>query len=234
MRIRWIYLPALAGLTAIAACTSSGTTNDVSPSGPAGGEGPSGPPPGCTTGTWQSASTMATATRNNFTGTVSGGEGVRLSIEPSGASTADFSSMRPIDFAVAVGSDTVKGQYHYAGTSSATMGFARRSSASPGTTSTPHAARSPGVHAASGTWQPIGNSNEDNLRVTLQLTQPVNRTPLNNVSVGSVTGPQNGQVGNVVDLRPVLRKGAYTCHDDTLTIRPEVKPVAVAWMFRRV
>lgn len=85
---------------------------------------------------------------------------------------------------------------------------------------------------ASGVWEPTGPVDWSGTRITLKLTEPQARTVLNNAPVSGASGNPDGQVGNAVDLRPVLRAARYTCADGTLGMRPFAQTSA-AWVFRR-
>jgi hypothetical protein len=167
---------------------------------------------------------MASGSSSGVTGTVSGGQGVMLTIGADGGTRADFSPMQPVDLTATVGGGSVKGQYSYAGTVSGTLQFSGAASQSGGPT--------PGAPEQTGTWQPAGDVSWDDLRLTLKVTEPISQTLLDNARVRGVSSNQVSQAGDLVDLLPILRQGTYSC-GGTLTIRPDASAAAVTWVFQR-
>src|SRR5262249_22856006 len=127
-----------------------------------------------------------------------------------------------------------------ASSSTATPLASGSASGSPAGASTPTGtpAGSPTGSAAgsgkSGAWHPTGTVNVAALRITVKVTQPVAATILDNAKVSDVTGNQTTQVGNSVDLQPLLREGTYRCGTDnnTLTITTSSAPTVV-WSLTR-
>jgi hypothetical protein len=54
----------------------------------------------------------------------------------------------------------------------------------------------------------------------VDLTEPVQARPFDNVRIGEVVGGGVDQTGNVVDVNPLFGRGRYECRGDTLTITP--------------
>lgn len=250
MRSGWVGLATVGVAFAVAACGNSGPSGTATASPSATPGGTAGPVPACVTGSWRStsASTTAGTAGNGVTGTISGGQGVTLTIGGNGAAKVDFASMQPITFAVTAPAGSVKGEYSYRGTANGTLRFPGGSgTAVPGATSSATGSAGPattesagagatastGTPEATGTWQPAGDVKWEDLRLTLKLTEPINQTLLNDARIGSVTGNQTSQAGNAVDLQPVLRQGTYTCGGGTLTVRPQTGPASVTWVFQR-
>jgi hypothetical protein len=261
MRTRWTALAGLGLLCALAGC-NSGNPNGSGPgstSAPpsATGSGAAGAAPACVAGTWRSTSTEASASGSGVAGTVSGGQGVMLTIGADGATNIDFSSMRPIDLVATAAPGSVKGQYNYAGTVSGTLRFSAAgqsgaatsgpspSAAPPGTTSAASATPIPDTGSATagstppaapeqtGGWQPAGDVSWNDLRLTLKVTEPISQTLLDNARISGVSSNQVSQAGDLVDLLPILRQGTYSCGGSTLTIRPDGSAAAVTWVFQR-
>ena len=64
---------------------------------------------------------------------------------------------------------------------------------------------------------------------------PVAATLADNVKVSDITGAQTSQVGNAVDLQPLLRPGQYTCGGEQLTVTLSGGTAPpVTWTFARV
>ncbi len=217
---------------ALMGCSSSGTqgtpTASTSPS-PATAAGAAGAVPACVIGTWTSTSaTSAGASGGGVSGSLSGGQGVRLTIGKDGATKVDFTSMQPMTFAVNTNVGNAKGEYSYSGTASGTLQFPAG-----GTQASAQSTDGGSAPGGTGTWQPTGDVRWDGLRLTLRLTQPINQTLLDNAQIGNVTSAQTNQAGNATDLQPVLRTGVYTCQGGTLTVRPQASAAAASWTFER-
>ncbi len=204
-------------LAAATACTQGQGTG-----GPSASPTPSTTPtPTCPVGSWRSTAVSTTSTVAGITVTLEGGSGVTLTIGSDGAVRADFGAMQPAVFTTEVGTTQVRGEIVYGGTVSGSVtppGSTSSSSASPTATSTPSGTptASPLTSGSagsgpSGVWQPTGTANVGDLRVTVKLTQPVAATVIDNVKVSDVTGSQTAQVGNAIDLQPLLRSGTYQC-----------------------
>jgi hypothetical protein len=121
----WVGLVALGAALAVTACGDNSTKGTATASPSATTRGAAGPVPACVAGTWRSTSATATtdAIGNGMTGTISGGQGLTLTIGADGAAKADFTPMQPLTLAVTGPSGNVKGQYSYSGTVTGTMRF---------------------------------------------------------------------------------------------------------------
>ncbi|HWG98935.1 MAG TPA: hypothetical protein VNV66_06340 [Pilimelia sp.] len=73
----------------------------------------------------------------------------------------------------------------------------------------------------SGTWQPVGDINWDETRLTLDLTEPVQARPFDNVPIGQYVGSGAERSGNAVDIDPFFDNGRYTCQGDRLLLTPD-------------
>lgn len=193
-----------------AAAGMAGCGNGTTPA-PAGS---SAPPPAATTGapsqvancvvgSWQTTAVQQSAAAQGGSATVSGGAGVRLNVAADGAATLDFTSMQPVNFEAMVLGQNVKGSFTYAGEASTKV-------------------RTDSPSATSGTWQPAGSVDWSKVKVSADLTQPVQGKPLDNLPLRDYLGDKSSQTGGVVDIDPLLGKGTYTCEGSTsLTLTPE-------------
>jgi hypothetical protein len=251
MRPALRYIPPVLGVLALglAACTTTGGTGTPTPT----------PSPtvaaACPYGDWRSTQVAASGSAVGITLTLQGGSGVTLTLAQDGAANADFTAMQPITFTAQVANTEAKGEFRYLGpisgmmnvtgssagtatpggasaTTSPSAGPGSAPSASPGS-ATPTAGPTGGT-GASGPWQPVGEINFADLRATIKVTAPVNATIADNVKLSEITGNQTTQVGNAVDLQPLLRAGQYTCSGDQLTVALSGGTApTVTWTFAR-
>jgi hypothetical protein len=259
MRTAWAGLVALAAALTLTSCRNNSLDGTATASPSPTAAGTAGAVPVCVTGTWRSTSATVVdgATGDGMTGTLAGGRGVVLTIGGNGAAKVDFTSMQPMSFAVSTDAGDVKGLYSYSGTATGTLQFptgtspeptagalpsvapSLASSASPAAVApaSPAAVASAGTGAGApgetGTWRPAGDVTWDGLRLTVKLTEPFNQTIVDNARIRAVSNNQTDEASNAVDLQPVLREGAYACHDGTLTVRSQAGPATVTWAFRR-
>jgi hypothetical protein len=182
---------------AIGAAGCSGTSTPTpSPSTPPATSAAAGSVASCMVGTWQS-----TAVQGGFG--VTGGAGVRMTITAAGDTTTDFTSMQPIMFAVKIAERDVKGRFTYGGQVNGKM-------------------RTASPTATSGTWEPAGPIDWSQVKVTLELTDPVQSKPLDNLPIKDYLGEKSSQTGGVVDIDPMLGSGSYTCEGTaTLILTPK-------------
>jgi hypothetical protein len=239
---RYIPLAALAiGLAGLAGCAGTpGTTTPTPTPSPT-------VTPECPVGDWRSTQIAASGGAVGVTMTLQGGGGVTMAVAADGAARADFTSMQPITFTAQVAGVEAKGELTYTGPVTGTVNVAGAgASASPGTSPSPTgdasaspttATPSPGATGGTGTgqrWEPVGQVNVADLRVTVKVTSPVAATVADNVSVSEITNAQTTQVGNAIDVQPLLRPGTYTCAGDQLTITySDAGAPPVTWTFAR-
>jgi hypothetical protein len=243
------YIPAMLGALALAltACTTGGGT----------GTGTSTPTPSptvavaCPYGDWSSTQVAATGSAVGVTLSLQGGNGVTMTVAQDGATNADFTAMQPITFTAQVANTEARGEFRYLGPISGMMNVAgtggtgtgsATASASPSPGSVPPAspgsatptAGPTGGTGTSGPWQPVGQINFADLRATIKVTAPVSATIADNVKLSELTGNQTTQVGNAIDLQPLLRAGQYTCSGDQLTVVLSAGTApTVTWTFAR-
>jgi hypothetical protein len=247
--------PALAAVAiaalglAVGGC--DGDTNTTTPSTP-GGTGTAAAPPGdvaeCVVGDWRSTGANAQARGGGATATLTGGAGVAMKITEAGAVTIDFSNMQPADFTVQVAGAQVRGKFTYAGEATGTVRTGEATSPTATDTGTPTtmptaatpsgaapttgATAGPTGEVTSGTWEPVPPIDWGDVRVTVDLTEPVQARPFDNVRIGEVLGGGVDQTGNIVDVNPLFGRGAYECSGDQLVITPD-EDAGLGWNLAR-
>jgi hypothetical protein len=234
---------------ALTACTTGGGTGTSTPT-----PSPTVATAVCPYGDWRSTQVTASGSAVGVTLALQGGSGVTMTVAQDGATNADFTAMQPITFTAQVVNTEARGEFRYlgpisgmmnvagtGGASTATPGGATASpSASPGSTPSPSpgtatpTAGPTGGTGTTGPWQPVGQINFADLRATIKVTAPVSATIADNVKLSEITGNQTTQVGNAVDLQPLLRAGQYTCSGDQLTVvLSSGNTPTVTWTFAR-
>jgi hypothetical protein len=238
---RRVLIPALflAGAAGLAGCTNPPGTVSPTPTTT------TTPALTCPAGSWRSTGVAATTSVGTVPVTLTGGADVKATIGADGAVTADFTGMKPVVYTATVAGSEVAGEFTYTGSVSATVavtgatatsstGTATSTGTSPATSSTTSSGS--GSATAGSPWRPTGQVNWGGVKLTAKLTKPVVLTPIDNVKLTDVTGAQTTQIGNVVDLQPLLRAGEYRCTgNDALVITPSASGgPTVAWTFARV
>ena len=224
-RLKAALATALFGL-AVAGCTETSTgtgpTPDVTVSGSGSGSAsvpvdatPGGPLASCVTGDWRSTGVSGTAEAGTASARLDGGGGVAFKVGPAGETTVDFTGMQPVSFTVAVGGTDVVGSFTYAGTVTGSI------------------QTSGGAAATAGVWEPVGNVDWGQTRVTVDLTKPVRVRPLDNARIGDYAGDSANQSGNVVDVDPLLGTGRYECRGDSLVLSPDPDGGVLTWTLER-
>jgi hypothetical protein len=245
MKPAFRYIPPVLVALALAltACTSGGGTATPTPT----------PSPtvaaACPYGDWNSTQVAATGSAVGVTLSLQGGSGVTMTVAQDGATNADFTAMQPITFTAQVANTEAKGEFRYSGPITGMLDFTGSgtgATASPGATATATASPSASPDAATptpgptggtgttGAWQPAGQVNFADLRATIKVTAPVSATIADNVKLSELTGNQTTQVGNAIDLQPLLRAGQYTCSGEQLTVvLSGGNTPTVTWTFAR-
>ena len=209
---------------AVAGCTETSTGagptpgTTASPSGSPSAsvdETPGGPLASCVAGDWRSTGVSGTAEAGTASARLDGGGGVAFKVGPTGETTVDFTGMQPVAFTVAVGGTDVVGSFTYAGTVTGTI------------------QTSGGAAATSGVWEPVGNVDWGQTRVTVDLTKPVRVRPLDNAGIGDYVGDGANRTGNVVDVDPLLGTGRYECRGDSLVLSPDPDGGVLTWTLER-
>jgi hypothetical protein len=211
---------------AVAGCTETSTGTGATPgvTVSASGSGsasvpvdatPGGPLASCVAGDWRSTGVSGTAEAGTASARLDGGGGVAFKVGAAGETTVDFSGMQPVNFTVAVGGTDVVGSFTYAGTVTGTI------------------QTSGGATATSGVWEPVGNVDWGQTRVTVDLTKPVRVRPLDKAAIGDYIGDSANQSGNVVDVDPLLGTGRYECRGDSLVLSPDPDGGVLTWTLER-
>jgi hypothetical protein len=210
---------ALAGCTETS--TGSGPSSSATPGATAtstaspGGSASAGPVATCVAGQWRSTGATGAAAAGGASARIAGGGGVMFTVGANGETTVAFDGMRPATFTVTVAGTDVVGSFTYAGTVAGTIRTGG------------------GVQATSGTWEPIGDVDWGQTRVTVDLTEPVKVRPLDNARIGDYVGDGADQTGNVVDVDPLLGAGRYECRGDTLVLSPDTDGGGITWTLER-
>jgi hypothetical protein len=210
----------------VAGCTETspgtGPTPDVTVSASGSGSAsapvdatPGGPLASCVTGDWRSTGVSGTAEAGTASARLDGGGGVAFKVGPAGETTVDFAGMQPVTFTVAVGGTDVVGSFTYAGTVTGSI------------------QTSGGAAATSGVWEPVGDVDWGQTRVTVDLTKPVRVRPLDDARIGDYAGDSANQSGNVVDVDPLLGTGRYECRGDSLVLSPDPDGGVLTWTLER-
>jgi hypothetical protein len=208
---------AAAGLgLALAGCAdgnapSSGPTSPTS--APASGGGAVA---ACVVGDWRTTALSADAGNSSVNADLTGGSGIAVRIGGTGATTVDFTGMQPVTFTAKVAGADVRGRFTYAGTAT-------------GQINTGPAASATGSAGATGSWQPVGDLNWNETRLTVDLTEPVQARPFDNTPIGRYVGDGTG---NAVDIDPFFDRGSYRCDGDTLTLTPD-QDGDIPWILKR-
>jgi hypothetical protein len=167
----------------------------------------------CVVGDWRSTGVEGEVGGDPATVSVSGGGGVALTLGPDGATTVDFAGMDPVSFDGQVAGADVAGELVYDGQASGTV--------------------QTDTGATSGSWEPVDSTDWSDVRVTLDLTEPVAGRPIDDVSVSDVVEQTDEVTGKVVDVEPMLGEGTFECQDDTLVLSPAEGDTGMTWTLTR-
>jgi hypothetical protein len=130
--------------------------------------------------------------------TESGGSGVRMHIDPAGATTVVFDGMAPVRFTASTSGTATAGQFTYAGTITGTL-------------------RLPPATSASGNWEEVGSATAGGITADIQLVSPFSYH-LGPLNVGQLANSMAGAGGAVGS--PQLTSGSWRCAGDTLVSTP--------------
>jgi hypothetical protein len=157
----------------------------------------------CVVGNWQSTEASLVAGGPLGSGSASGGSGVKVKVAATGVTEVDFTGMQPIMFSGTAVGTTVKGQFMHVGKATGQI-------------------RTGDATSFDGMWEPVGNANWGDVKVTLDLTEPLKVKPFDNVPIANaVDNATNTQTGGIVDVDPLLGKAKYECGTNTLILTPE-------------
>jgi hypothetical protein len=259
MRVPTVAVLTLAGLgLAVGGCAgtepgasgpTTGTTTSAAPEPTA-----SGTASGCMVGTWRTTQVSGRAASAAASGSISGGSGATVTINPNGQVRADFNGMQPLSFTAEVGGNAVAGTATYSGQGTATIKATTGSStpdttapATPGTpgtppvpTASPSAAATGSAAPASaaaveeGTWEPVGKIDWSALRLTLELSKPVEAKLLDNAPIGDYINDAANQSGQAIETDPILGAGAYSCQGSTLILKGDTSGDGLTWTLTKI
>ncbi len=195
---RGFVVTALAGLgLALAACNTEGDNGLADDEGTPPAEA-TGQVADCVIGDWVSAGVDGQIGGVAGEGTISGGAGVFVTVNPDGSARLDFSGMEPLTFDGQLAEVDVRGEFTYAGTANGTVRT--------------------DVDTTSGGWSVDEPADWSDVRVTLETTEPVQGRPLDDTSIGEVVEQADEVTGGVVDVDPILSDGTFDCRNDTLVL----------------
>ncbi|MEV4626152.1 hypothetical protein AB0J90_07665 [Micromonospora sp. NPDC049523] len=202
------------GAVGLATPSPSGATSTAAPSGSAtAAAATGGPVASCVTGDWRTASAAGQTGGALASASISGGDGVLVKIGPTGSTTVDFGSMKPVTFKAQLGDARIAGTFSYAGKASGTVSTGTGG----GTT---------------GDWAPVPPLQWGDTRVTVALTEPTPATLFENVKISEYVGDGASRSGDVVDIQPLLGEGRYQCGGNTLTLTPK-DASGLTWVLNR-
>jgi hypothetical protein len=254
MRVPTVAVLTLAGLgLAVGGCAgtepgasgpTTGTTTSAAPEPTV-----SGTAPACMVGTWRTTQVSGQASSAAASGSVSGGSGATVTIGPNGQVRADFNGTQPLSFTADVAGNAIAGSATYTGQGTATInaratGGATTTTApatpatapvpttSPTATATGSAAPAPA--AEEGTWEPIGKIDWSALRLTVELTKPVEARLLDNAPIGDYIDDAAKQSGQAIDTDPILGAGAYSCQGSTLILMGDTDNEGLTWTLTKI
>ncbi|MFC0532470.1 hypothetical protein [Phytohabitans kaempferiae] len=258
MRVPTVAVLTLAGLgLAVSGCAETGSGTAGPSTAATGSAAPeptvSGQAPGCMVGTWRTSQVSGRADSAVASGSISGGSGATVTIGEAGQVRADFSGMRPLAFTAEVGGNPVEGSATYAGQGTATIRAsgtgadattppATSAPAMPGTAPVPTASPSatgaatsaPATSGEEGTWEPVGAIDWSALRLTLELTKPVQARLLDNAPIGDYINDAATQSGQVIETDPILGAGAYSCQGSTLVLKGSTDDDGLVWTLTKI
>jgi hypothetical protein len=166
----------------------------------------------CVVGDWRATGVEGRFDGMASEGTVEGGAGVSLAIDPEGVATVDFAGMEPVRFDGVVAEVDVSGEVTYHGQASGAV------RTDPDTTS--------------GAWGPADTIDWSGVRVTADVAEPVEGRPLDETPIGDVIQEADEVTGDVIDVDPILGEGRFDCQDEVLVLRTETD-AALTWNFTR-
>jgi hypothetical protein len=256
MRVPTVAVLTLAGLgLAVGGCAgtepgasgpTTGTTTSAAPEPTV-----SGTASGCMVGTWRTTQVSGRAASAAASGSISGGSGATVTIGQNGQVRADFNGMQPLSFTVDVAGNPVVGTATYGGQGTATINASATGGTAPATPITPAtpatvpaptaspsatatATAAPAATAEEGTWEPVGKIDWSALRLTLELSKPVEARLLENAPIGDYVNDAANQSGQAIETDPILGAGAYSCQGSTLTLKGDTANDGLTWTLTKI
>lgn len=253
MRVPTVAVLTLAGLgLAVAGCADNGPDAAGPATGTTASATPaptvSGKAPGCMVGTWRTTQVSGNASGGGASGSITGGSGATVTIGEAGQVRADFNGMQPLSFTAEVAGNEVAGSATYSGQGTATINASSTSTsaattapATPATAPVPTASPSataattgPAPAAEEGTWEPVGNIDWSALRVTVELTKPVEARLLDNAPIGDYINDAAERSGQAIETDPILGAGAYSCQGSTLILKGDTDNDGLTWTLTKI
>jgi hypothetical protein len=215
----------LAGLLVMVVSGSAGCEGGSPPASPAVPDvaSPAPSPPGssvqpealCVAGKWQVTGVRSAGGFGTAAGRVDGGAGATMTVGADGVTSVDFTESEPVTFSAEAAGAQLQGRIEYTGTVTAAVEFR------------------PAAGDGPGTWRPVSTPDDNELRATVRLTEPVSLTLLDDARIGDMVRRELPRAGDALDIRPILRGGTYRCAGDDLQVRTEQNGPTVTWLFKR-
>jgi hypothetical protein len=157
-----------------------------------------GPVAKCVVGEWTSAQVGLQAGGPAASASLSGGSGIIVRVDPSGKTEVDFTVMDPARFSASAGEAALTGQFRYSGHA---VGRIRTGDAT----------------SRTGPWEPVGTADFSDVRITVDLSDPVMVRAFENVPITPLIAGDH-QAGGAVEADPMLSRAQYQCGSNTLTL----------------
>lgn len=152
----------------------------------------------CVVGQWTSAQVGLQTSGPAGNASLSGGAGIIVRVDPSGKTEVDFTTMDPAKFSVSTGEAALSGQFRYSGHASGRI-------------------RTGDATSTTGTWEPVGQADFSDVRITVDLSEPVKVRAFDNVRISPlIAGDQ--QSGGAIEADPMLGQAQYRCGANTLSL----------------
>ncbi|QSB16053.1 hypothetical protein JQS43_07015 [Natronosporangium hydrolyticum] len=199
---------------ALAACGDDeepAATDPTPTASPTAGTPVAGAVADCVIGDWGSTEVTGDIGDDIAQVTLAGGADVGLSVADDGAADLDFADMAPVTVTGDLAGADLAGEITYSGTATGNI-------ETTGTTS--------------GDWQPADDVDWSDVRITLDLTEPFEGRPLDDVPLGEAVDQADEVTGDLIEIDPVLAEGSYECQDDTLVLSPR-DDNGMTWTFTR-
>lgn len=152
----------------------------------------------CVVGDWTSAQVNFGTSTPAGEANLSGGSGVIVHVNANGKTDIDFTGMEPAKFAAKSGETRLSGQFRYSGHATGQI-------------------RTGDATSTSGTWEPVGKADFSDVRITVDLNEPIKIRPFDNAPIGPLIAADK-QSGGAVEADPLLGKAQYQCGTNTLML----------------
>jgi hypothetical protein len=149
-------------------------------------------------GDWTSAQIALQTDSQAGKAGLSGGGGVIVRVSSSGQTDVDFALMEPGRFSASNGEATIAGQFRYLGHASGRI-------------------RTGDATSTSGSWEPVGKVDFSDVRITVELSDPIKARVFENVPLSALV-PGDPNSGGAVEADPLLGRSQYRCGSNTLSL----------------